>query len=37
LYYGIVRVDRPYDPFLATSQRCESYCLQVSNFRLPTI
>jgi hypothetical protein len=37
LYYGIVRVDRPYDPFLATSQRCEIYCLQVSNFRLPTI
>ena len=37
LYYGIVRVDRPYDPFLATSQRCEIYCLQGSKLRLLTI
>ena len=37
LHYGIARVDRPYDAFLATSQRCESHRLQVSKFRLLTI
>ena len=37
LHYGIARVDRPYDAFLATSQGCESHRLQVSKFRLLTI